>query len=508
MMIDGRKAEARDFKLSAPLAEKYRQYADAIRVAAPSDKLNAFATCASYIAGLVHPTLFPETEAVDRLWASAEAAGLIAAHGEDVVQKRMAMAMAAPIVVDDDQAILNENSTKFPDDCICSDTGKPLPILANALIGLRAVFPGTFGYDEMECTTILKRPLETDQEFTPRPVTDVDVGIVQDRLQHLGLKRISADVMHQAIDIRAHECRFHPVRTYLNHLRWDGVVRLYCWLQRFLGAEDSEYVRSVGTMFLVSMMARIYQAGCKADHMLVLEGPQGTLKSTACSILGGQWFSDNLPNVTIGKDVSMHLRGKWLIEVSEMHAMDRAESAMLKAFMSRTHERYRPSYGRKEVIEPRQCVFVGTTNRDVYLRDETGGRRFWPVKTGSIDVDALSKDRDQLFAEAAAQYHEGREWWPDKNFEQQHIAPQQAARYEADAWEEMVSRHLDQLVQTAAAVGKVARLTVGGVARDALHIETARIGTGEQRRIAAVLEQLGWKREPKDSKGNRWWARR
>ena len=367
-------------------------------------------------------------------------------------------------------------------------TGKLLPVLANVLIALRSdpELKDKINYDEMQRAPVWERQ---------RPATDADITKVQEYLQHAGISRISKDTVHQAVDCYAREHGYHPVRDYLNALSWDGVARLENWLSTYLGCEPTPYVSGIGRMFLISMVARIYVPGCKVDHMPILEGPQGILKSTACRILGDQWFSDSLPEVTAGKDVAQHLRGKWLLEVSEMHAMNKAETTLLKAFLTRDIERYRPSYGRLEVIEPRQCVFVGTTNKDSYLRDETGGRRFWPAKCGDIDVNQLKLDRDQLFAETVTRYRKGEHWWPDREFERMHIMPQQAARYEGDAWTDPVMNNLRTLTRT----------TIREIATNALGLDIRHLGMPEQKRIAAILIGLGW--VPQRNKHDRWWEK-
>jgi len=372
--------------------------------------------------------------------------------------------------------------------------------LVNTLVALREApaLREMFAYDDMLRAPILMKSL-SEEPFTTRPVRDEDVTAVQEWLQRAGLTSVSKDTVHQAVDARARERAFHPVQDYLKALRWDGKPRVATWLHDYVGAKQDAYAEGIGTMFLIAMVARVFKPGCKADYMLVLEGPQGTRKSATCAILGGQWFSDSLPDLRGGgKDVAQHLNGKWLIEIAELSALDRSEAAALKAFVTRPVERYRPSYGRKEVIEPRQCVFIGTTNKTAYLRDETGGRRFWPVKCGTINTAALARDRDQLFAEAVALYRKRTSWWPDAAFEAQHIKPEQDARYEADAWEEDIAKFL---------TGKE-RTTVSQVARHGLHILTPKLGTTDQRRISAALEQLGWVRGARTPTDRPWVPRR
>lgn len=315
--------------------------------------------------------------------------------------------------------------------CIADDRGRLTPNLANILVALRSApeLRDVFAFDEMQQAAILRRELPiapggaAGECLYPRPVRDTDVSQLQEFLQHLGLPKIGRDQVHQAVDQRAGELRFHPVREYLNGLSWDGQPRLDSWLTTYLGAADTAYTRAIGSSSVIAMVARIHGPGCKVDHMLVLEDEQRIGKSRAIHTLAGDWFSDSLPDIR-DKDAAQHLRGKWLVEIAELSAIGKADAEALKAFVSRTDEKYRPPYGRKEVVEPRQCVFVGTTNRAIYLKDETGARRFWPVHVTRIDIEALARDRDQLFAEAVVRFREGAQWWPDAAFEREHIKPE------------------------------------------------------------------------------------
>jgi hypothetical protein len=286
---------------------------------------------------------------------------------------------------------------------------------------------GAFGYDQMLWCDVLLRPLfKPDPNFVSRPVTDIDIIAVQEHLQWLGFCRLGTNTTHDAVSKYAHQHAFHPVREYLDALRWDDEARLCTWLADCFGAELNQYTAEIGIMFLVSMVARIYKPGCKVDYMVILEGEQGLLKSSACNILAGGYFSDQLPDIT-NKEAFQHLRGKWLIEVAELRAYSRAAIDHFKEFLVRETERYRPPWGRKEVHEERQCVFIGTTNKALYLRDETGNRRFWPVKIGNIDLNWLRTNRDQLFAEAVQLYRARVPWWPDRKFELETIRDEQEA---------------------------------------------------------------------------------
>src|SRR5262249_44718291 len=208
----------------------------------------------------------------------------------------------------------------------------------------------------------------------------------------------------------AKERAFHPIKDYLNDLEWDGKKRVEQFATTYLGAEASPYHAAVSKCFLIAAVARIMQPGGKADYMPILEGAQDKGKSTAIETMFAPWFSDDLAELGT-KDAAMQVRVAWGIEIAELASMSRPEIERVKAFITRKVDRFRPAYGRHVIEAQRQSIFIGSTNADTYLKDETGGRRFWPIKCGKIDLKALERDKDQLWAEAVALYGKGVGWW-------------------------------------------------------------------------------------------------
>jgi predicted P-loop ATPase len=330
-------------------------------------------------------------------------------------------------------------------------------------------------------------------------------------------------VVGRAIGPVAREHRIHPVRDWLDTLKWDGTPRIETWTSIYLGADPTDLHHTIGALWLISAVARIYRPGVKADHMLILEGQQGARKSTALKVLAGEhWFTDELPELG-SKDAALHMQGVWIVEIAELDAIGRAEVSRIKAFLTRTTDRFRPPYGRNTIEVPRQCVFAGTVNPDTYLRDETGNRRFWPLRCGTIDIPALSRDRDQLWAEAVHRFRAGAIWWIEDPAVLVEAKAAQDARYQADAWDARIDRWLTHDVRRVnrgfASIDDwkneereraepITDVSVGEILEGALGIEPAKWTKIDQMRIGAWLKSRQWERYRARSGETREWRYR
>ncbi len=295
----------------------------------------------------------------------------------------------------------------------------------------------------------------------------------------------------------------HPVRAYLRPLEHDGTLRVDRWLADYLGADPTPYTLAVGRWWLISAVARVMIPGCKADHVLILEGAQGRRKSTALrTLVGDAWFSDT-PAEIGDKDAFLAMRGRWVIELAELDALSRTEASKAKAFFSSPTDTYRPPYGRQTITTARQCVFAGTVNHGSYLRDETGARRFWPVEVarrGPIDLDRLAADRDQIWAEARDLFAQGSRWWPEHEHEHTAARAEQDTRYQGDEWEAKVASFASPFADSPNGV------TVGAVLAGALDVPADRWTLADQRRVGACLGRLGLVRVQRRTAGVRSWC--
>jgi predicted P-loop ATPase len=387
--------------------------------------------------------------------------------------------------------------------------GKVLPVLANAIHALRNApeWDGVLWHDEFATRTVARRPPPWVMSTAPWADTgwsDRDDYLVTEWLQRHGI-RVPASISGQAIETVARDRLFHPVREYLDALCWDAAPRLDSWLVRYLGAAETPYAQAVGPRWLISAVARIYRPGCKADCVLILEGPQGGRKSSALKIMAEPWFADRLSDLG-SKDAAMETRGVWIIEVAELDSMSRAEVSTIKAFMSRTHDRFRPPYGKRLVDLARQCVFAGSINPEGgYLKDATGGRRFWPIACGTIDLDALKNDRNQLWAEARERFRRGDPWWLQTRELDELAAEQQAERYQGDAWEDIIAEWLEHDVQWAdngfrermrhsfPRSQPLTDVSVREILEQAIGIDRGRWTQSDQNRVVRCLTIMGFK---------------
>jgi predicted P-loop ATPase len=352
------------------------------------------------------------------------------------------------------------------------------------------------GYNEFDVRVVIRKapPWGWEERDTPW----IDHHETQTRVwfqRDAGLSPSASDV-GRAVQATARHNPFHPVRDYFNGLVWDGVPRGINWLQKYFHVEDTKYVRAIGPRYLISGVARIFEPGCKADHTLILEGPQGKYKSEALRVLAikDDWFNDRISHIA-SKDAMIEMAGVFMHEIAEMDALLRATSSAAKSFLTKKRDRFRPPYGKHTVSVLRQCIFAATINPPVggYLRDPTGARRFWPVACqGMIDLDGLRETRDQLWAEAVQQYKAGAKWWLETPELEALATAEQAARYVVDAWEEPIKTWLGDRLEV--------RMTE--VLGRALGLTPEHWGVATQRRVAGILTNLGFKKcRPRTPKG-------
>ena len=369
---------------------------------------------------------------------------------------------------------------------------------------------GVIGYDEFAMRImILQQPPWDDAAPLPRAWQDNDDTRTACWFQRQGLN-VAVTTTARAVSQVARAMSYHPVREYLDGLKWDGIPRIETWVTRYLRADDIEINRAFGARWLISAVARIFQPGCQNDHMLILEGTQGAGKSSALKILGDPWFTDRISEIG-SKDSLVELAGVWIIELAELDGMSKAEVGRVKAFLTCKTDKYRPPYGRTTIEVPRQCAFAGTVNHSDYLRDETGGRRFWPVACGVIDVNGLRQDRDQLWAEAVTRYRAGAVWWirADEVSLHDHARAQQSERTQEDAWGGLIGKWLVveskrenygselypnwQMTETVR-MTPIVDVSVAEVLRGAIGLEPGRWSRADQMRVSAWLNANGWER--------------
>jgi predicted P-loop ATPase len=345
---------------------------------------------------------------------------------------------------------------------------------------------------------LVREPPWEERDFVPRPIRDDDFFMLAAQLEYCGIK-VGKDVAADAAVRVAKENSINPPREFLARLEWDGKPRLDSWLAYYLGADAQppEYLAMVGAKWLIGVVSRVFRPGTKFDSVLILEGEQGLRKSTALRVLatfhGEDFFLDSVGDIR-SKDTLMTMQGKLIVEIAELASFRKSENEEIKAFITRQVDEYRPPYGRTVLKRPRYFVLAGSTNEldDGYLTDDTGNRRYWPVKCGGIDVESLERDAMQLWAEAVVRYREGERTWLTKE-EAVLSTHEQKQRFLEDAWQERIA----EIVKFEPSLKLDDVLTK-------LELKPRDISNMVKKRVKNSLKQLGWCETRRAGEGRVW----
>lgn len=354
--------------------------------------------------------------------------------------------------------------------------GKPYYNLANVLRVLR-LFPGIrerVWYDTFKqevVTDLFAREVES--------YADHRLGQTKTWLQEqCGLPEIRDHDVRQGIMLFARERERSCIREWAKVHKWDGKLRIDTFFIRCYGVADSVYSRAVSKNFWLSLAARVLIPGCKQDHMVILEGIQGSRKSSSLSVIAGDYFATCAQEIR-SKDFYQAIQGKVLIEFGDLDKFSNSDINEVKNMLSTTVDRFRPPYGREALDFPRQCIFIGTTNNAQYLRDPTGNRRFWPLKTTTLNFEAIQEERDQCWAEAVARIGADEHWW---EMPEEETKAEQEARRQTDLWHDKIAYYLLGMQD----------VTSAEVAEKAVEMPTEKMNHGVFYRIAAIMKELGW----------------
>lgn len=318
---------------------------------------------------------------------------------------------------------------------------------------------------------------------------DIDLTLYMQRM--IGISKLGRETVSQAVTSYARRNKRNCVREFIEATPHDGQARIDGFLARAFHCEDTPYTRAASRNFWIGMVARVYQPGCKVDNMIVLEGKQGLLKSSALAAIAEPWFAEQHESATNAKAFAEVLQGKLIVEVSEMDAFSRAEVNTIKKVISCQWDRFRPSYARHATDHPRQGIMAGSTNKDDWNRDETGARRMWPIRcVGEADIEYIRRERAQCFAEALVALRAGSTWW---EMPAEETRAEQERRYTEDAWLEPVAHWLQ---------GR-GEVSTNEIAVACLHMSLRDVDRGVQLRLSSVLGRLGW-RKHHTRNGKRW----